>query len=47
MRVVFFMLGVLLVFSACSTSNKCGVSEYEFQRSNSASQKALQVLDRE
>jgi len=36
----------LIVLSACSTK-KSNVSEYEYQRSNAASQKAIDKLDRE
>ncbi|MFT7860132.1 MAG: hypothetical protein ABXS93_04260 [Sulfurimonas sp.] len=44
----YIMLSLLLVLglSACS-SKSSGVSEKEYQRSNSASEKSLNKLDRE
>ena len=44
----YILLSLLLVigFSACS-SKKSGVSDREYQRSNSASEKSLDRLDRE
>jgi len=46
MKIVFLSLSLLLLFSACS-SKKSGVSAYEYERSNAASEKSLNKLDRE
>ena len=46
MKAFILIGGIILFFSACS-AKKQSLSEQEFQRSNSASQKALQKLDRE
>jgi uncharacterized protein YceK len=46
MKIILLSIMTLIVMSACSTK-KSGVSEYEYQRSNAASEKALDKLDRE
>ena len=46
MKKIFLFISLVVVFSACS-SKKSGVSEYEYQRSNAASEKSLDRLDRE
>jgi len=46
MKTVLLSIMLIFMISACSTK-KSGVSEYEYQRSNAASQKALDKLDRE
>jgi len=46
MKKVFLLVSLLVLFSACS-SKKSGVSASEYQRSNAASEKALDKLDRE
>ncbi|WP_304544483.1 hypothetical protein [Sulfurimonas microaerophilic] len=46
MKIIFVSLLVVLGFSACSTKSS-GVSDKEYQRSNSASEKSLNRLDSE
>ncbi len=43
---LLLLFGSFFIFSACSTQ-KSGLSDKEYQRSNSASEKALDKLDRE
>jgi len=45
-KVSIFIISVMISLSACS-SKKESLSEYEYQRSNAASEKALDRLDRE
>jgi len=46
MKISLLLIVSFFVFSACSTQ-KNSLSEKEYQRSNSASEKALDKLDRE
>jgi len=46
MRSVLVVCIFTLMVSACSTKKE-SLSEYEYQRSNAASEKALDKLDRE
>ena len=46
MKTVLLSVSLLLLFSACS-SKKSGVSAYEYQRSNAASEQAQDKLNRE
>lgn len=46
MRYIFLTLLVVIGLSACS-SKSSGVSDKEYQRSNSASEKSLNKLDSE
>lgn len=46
MRYIFISLAIVLSLSACS-SKSSGVSDKEYYRSNSASEKSLDKLDRE
>ncbi|MBA1438182.1 MAG: hypothetical protein FAF05_04210 [Epsilonproteobacteria bacterium] len=46
MRYILVVLLLVLGFSGCS-SKSSGVSEKEYQRSNAASEKSLDRLDRE
>jgi len=46
MKVILLLGSLVLLFSACS-SKKNGVSAYEYKRSNIASEKAHDKLNRE
>ena len=46
MKIVIFIVSSMILMSACS-SKKESLSEYEYQRSNAASEKAFDKLDRE
>lgn len=46
MRYILLSLFIVIGFSGCS-SKSSGVSDKEYQRSNSASEKALDRLERE
>ena len=46
MKTIFLVLFVIVSFNACS-SKSSGVSDKEYYRSNSASEKALNKLDQE
>jgi hypothetical protein len=46
MKISILFVGLFLFLSACSTE-KGGLSQKEYERSNAASQKALDKLDRE
>ena len=45
MRYIFLVLTIIIGLNACSS--KSGVSDKEYYRSNSASEKALDKLDNE
>ena len=46
MKIVLICISFLFILSACSTTKR-GLSQKEYQRSNAASEKALDRLDRE
>jgi len=46
MKLIIFLMIAVFGMSACSTK-KNSLSEYEYQRANAASEKALEKLDRE
>lgn len=46
MKYILLSLAVVLTMSACSSKNS-GVSDKEYYRSNNASEKSLDKLDRE
>jgi ABC-type uncharacterized transport system auxiliary subunit len=45
-KVILLIISIMIFLSACG-SKKASLSEYEYQRSNAASEKALEKLDRE